>query len=105
MDLSIIIPGRTKYFNDFSKWILISIFPVNDSDYDFKLDYYMITWEVYDLLTNAPLSDLAVTEVDSTAAEMGDDVITPMEEFVRGMIEESAAKYAQEKGITPRDCK
>ena len=32
-------------------------------------------------------------------------VITPMKEFVRKMIEESAAKYAKEKGITPRDCK
>jgi branched-chain amino acid transport system substrate-binding protein len=33
------------------------------------------------------------------------DVLTPMEDFVRGLIEESAAKYAKEKGITPRDCK
>jgi branched-chain amino acid transport system substrate-binding protein len=33
------------------------------------------------------------------------DVITPMEDFVRGLIEESAAKYAKEKGITPIDCK
>jgi branched-chain amino acid transport system substrate-binding protein len=33
------------------------------------------------------------------------DVITPMKDFVRGLIEESAAKYAKEKGITPRDCK
>ena len=30
---------------------------------------------------------------------------TPMNDFVRPLIEESAAKYAQEKGITPRDCK
>jgi branched-chain amino acid transport system substrate-binding protein len=36
---------------------------------------------------------------------MTGDVITPMKEFVRGMIEESAAKYAKEKGITPKDCK
>jgi branched-chain amino acid transport system substrate-binding protein len=36
---------------------------------------------------------------------MTGDVITPMKEFVRKMIEESAAKYAKEKGITPRDCK
>jgi branched-chain amino acid transport system substrate-binding protein len=35
---------------------------------------------------------------------MTGDVITPMTDFVRGMIEESAAKYAKEKGITPRDC-
>jgi len=33
---------------------------------------------------------------------MTGDVISPMKEFVRGMIEESAAKYAKEKGITPR---
>ena len=33
------------------------------------------------------------------------DVITPMREYVRGMIEESAAKYAKEQKITPRDCK
>jgi branched-chain amino acid transport system substrate-binding protein len=33
------------------------------------------------------------------------EVITPMKEFVRGLIEESADKYAKEKGITPRDCK
>jgi branched-chain amino acid transport system substrate-binding protein len=30
--------------------------------------------------------------------------ITPMKDVVRPMIEESAAKYAQENGITPRDC-
>ena len=30
------------------------------------------------------------------------EVVTPMKEFVRGMIEESAAKYAKEKGIKPR---
>lgn len=35
---------------------------------------------------------------------MTGEVITPMRDFVRGMIEESAAKYAKEKGITPRDC-
>jgi branched-chain amino acid transport system substrate-binding protein len=33
------------------------------------------------------------------------DVVTPMQGYVRGMIEKSAAKYAKEKGITPRDCK
>jgi len=33
------------------------------------------------------------------------DVITPMREFVRGMIEKSAAKYAKEKGITLKTCK
>ena len=32
-------------------------------------------------------------------------VVEPMREFVRGMIEESAAKYAKEKGITPKTCK
>jgi len=29
---------------------------------------------------------------------------TPMNDFVRPLIEESAAKYAQEKGITPKKC-
>jgi branched-chain amino acid transport system substrate-binding protein len=33
------------------------------------------------------------------------EVITPMREYVRGMIEKSAAKYAKEKGLTPKDCK
>ncbi|MCB1929583.1 MAG: ABC transporter substrate-binding protein [Rhodocyclaceae bacterium] len=32
------------------------------------------------------------------------DWIDADKQMVRGMIEESAAKYAQEKGITPRDC-
>ncbi|MGH6942664.1 MAG: ABC transporter substrate-binding protein, partial [Geminicoccaceae bacterium] len=32
------------------------------------------------------------------------DWIEPMKDVVRPMIEESAAKYAKEKGITPRDC-
>jgi branched-chain amino acid transport system substrate-binding protein len=32
------------------------------------------------------------------------DWITPDKKLLRGMIEESAAKYAKEKGITPRDC-
>jgi branched-chain amino acid transport system substrate-binding protein len=32
-------------------------------------------------------------------------VVNPMTEFVRGMIEESAGKYAKEQGITPVDCK
>jgi branched-chain amino acid transport system substrate-binding protein len=31
-------------------------------------------------------------------------VITPMKEYVRKMVEESAAKYAKEKGIQLRDC-
>ena len=30
---------------------------------------------------------------------------TPMNDFIRPMIEESAAKYAKEQGITPRECK
>jgi hypothetical protein len=38
----------------------------DDSDNSFKIDYYQISWQVFDLLTNAPLSDLAVTMVDST---------------------------------------
>jgi branched-chain amino acid transport system substrate-binding protein len=32
------------------------------------------------------------------------DVISPMKDYVRKMVEESAAKYAQEKNITLRDC-
>jgi branched-chain amino acid transport system substrate-binding protein len=32
------------------------------------------------------------------------DWITPMKDVVRPMIEESAAQYANEHGITPRDC-
>ena len=32
------------------------------------------------------------------------EVVTPMQKWVREMIEESAAKYAKEKGIVPRDC-
>jgi branched-chain amino acid transport system substrate-binding protein len=32
------------------------------------------------------------------------DWISPMKDVIRPMIEESAAQYAQEKGITPRDC-
>ncbi len=32
------------------------------------------------------------------------DWVAPDKELVRGMIEESAAKYAKEKGITLRDC-
>jgi branched-chain amino acid transport system substrate-binding protein len=32
------------------------------------------------------------------------DWVQPDKELVRPMIEESAAKYAKEKGITPRDC-
>jgi branched-chain amino acid transport system substrate-binding protein len=32
------------------------------------------------------------------------DWITPDQSIIRPMIEESAAKYAKEKGITPRDC-
>ena len=32
------------------------------------------------------------------------DWIQPMRDVVRPMIEESAAAYAKEKGITPRDC-
>lgn len=32
------------------------------------------------------------------------EVMTPMKEWVREMVEESAAKYAKEKDIKPRDC-
>ena len=33
------------------------------------------------------------------------EIIEPMKDFVRSMIEESAAKYAKKQKITPRDCK
>jgi branched-chain amino acid transport system substrate-binding protein len=33
------------------------------------------------------------------------DWIQPDRKLVRDMVEASAAKYAKEKGITPRDCK
>jgi branched-chain amino acid transport system substrate-binding protein len=33
------------------------------------------------------------------------DWISPMKDYVRNMVEESAGKYAKEKGITLRDCK
>jgi branched-chain amino acid transport system substrate-binding protein len=36
---------------------------------------------------------------------MTGDVISPMREYIRGEIEKSAAKYAKEQKITPRDCK
>ncbi|HET7095920.1 MAG TPA: ABC transporter permease, partial [Casimicrobiaceae bacterium] len=32
------------------------------------------------------------------------DWIQPDRELVRGMVEQSAAAYAKEKNITPRDC-
>ena len=32
------------------------------------------------------------------------DWIEPDRELVRSLVEESAAAYAKEKGITPRDC-
>jgi len=36
--------------------------------------------------------------------EFVSDWITPMKDVVRPMIETSAAAYAEENGITPRDC-
>ena len=36
--------------------------------------------------------------------ESASDWLEPDRDLVRGMIEESAAKYAAEKGITPRTC-
>jgi branched-chain amino acid transport system substrate-binding protein len=41
---------------------------------------------------------------DGTQWKVITDWIQPDKQLVRGMIEESAAKYAKEKGITPRDC-
>ena len=41
---------------------------------------------------------------DGTQWKVITDWIQPDKQLVRGMIEESAAKYAKEKNITPRDC-
>lgn len=41
---------------------------------------------------------------DGTKWNFATDWITPMRDVVRPMIEESAAKYAKENNITPRDC-
>jgi branched-chain amino acid transport system substrate-binding protein len=41
---------------------------------------------------------------DGTQWKVITDWITPDRELVRAMVEESAAKYAKEKNITPRDC-
>jgi branched-chain amino acid transport system substrate-binding protein len=41
---------------------------------------------------------------DGTKWKVITDWVQPDKELVRSMIEESAAKYAKEKGITPRDC-
>ena len=41
---------------------------------------------------------------DGTQWKVITDWITPDRELVRGMVEESAARYAKEKNITPRDC-
>jgi branched-chain amino acid transport system substrate-binding protein len=41
---------------------------------------------------------------DGTKWKVITDWVAPDKELVRGMIEESAAKYAKEKGITLRDC-
>ncbi len=41
---------------------------------------------------------------DGEKWELVSDWIVPMRDMVRPMIEESAAAYAKEKGITPRDC-
>jgi hypothetical protein len=52
--------------------VKIRVSDVNDagvygmSDYNFKIDYYKVTWQVFDLLTNAALSGLSVLEVKST---------------------------------------
>lgn len=45
-----------------------------------------------------------VQQWDGEKWQMTGEVIEPMVEFVRGMVEESAAKYAKENKITPRDC-
>ncbi len=45
-----------------------------------------------------------VQQWDSKNWSFVSDWIKPMKDVVRPMIEESAAAYAKEKGITPRDC-
>jgi branched-chain amino acid transport system substrate-binding protein len=45
-----------------------------------------------------------VQQWDGEKWEFVSDWITPMKDVVRPMIEDSAAKYAEENGITPRDC-
>jgi branched-chain amino acid transport system substrate-binding protein len=45
-----------------------------------------------------------IQQWDGQKWNMTGEVITPMREYVRGMIEDSAAKYAKEKGLTLRDC-
>jgi branched-chain amino acid transport system substrate-binding protein len=47
---------------------------------------------------------LRVQQWDGKTWESVSDWITPMKDVVRPMIEESAAAYAEENGITPRDC-
>jgi branched-chain amino acid transport system substrate-binding protein len=47
---------------------------------------------------------LRVQQWDGKNWEFVSDWITPMKDVVRPMIEESAANYAEENGITPRDC-
>jgi branched-chain amino acid transport system substrate-binding protein len=45
-----------------------------------------------------------VQQWDGEKWQFVSDWITPMKDVVRPMIEESAASYAKEHGITPRDC-
>ena len=46
-----------------------------------------------------------VTQWDGQQWNVISDWISPNDEMLRAMYEESAAAYAKEKGITPRDCK
>ena len=41
---------------------------------------------------------------DGTTFTVLTDWIAPDQTLVRPLVEASAAKYAQEKGMTPRDC-
>ena len=47
---------------------------------------------------------LRIQEWKGQQWEFVSDWIEPMRDIVRPMIEASAAKYAKEKGITPRTC-
>jgi hypothetical protein len=63
-----VLKGANNSYTNYNL-VKVRVSDVNDgqvydnSDNNFKIDYYKITWDVRDLLTNAALSDLAVIEV------------------------------------------
>ena len=48
--------------------------------------------------------DVRIQQWDGKAWKYVSDWIKPDRSFIRDMYKDSALKYAQEKGITPRDC-